>query len=277
MLRQRLLFHGEGNWLGRGRHFRNHRPCNHGPGGHRARRTRIYAQNAGLRGRNRRSHRHRGAMNFALGNPHCMPAHRLRIYQYGVRHRCNCPRHGLVCVVDVYVVVVTVYGGDSCDIGGVVRDVVVVGDVRDVGDARIADVHVVKIIPAGSVGRNVRLAVAQGEPRDPAAAAETHTYTQVASAHPRDQRRCIDRADPRWPWHPTPVSTVENPSSIVARRETPRRVVHPGPAPRFHPHPVPVAIRSPTRIDSRYPNRAVGGQHTPRTVVIEVFGANHIG
>src|SRR5207302_1002242 len=82
--------------------------------------------------------------------------------------------HGLVCVVDVYVVVVTVYGGDSCDIGGVVRDVVVVGDVRDVGDARIADVHVVKIIPAGSVGRNVRLAVAQGEPRDPAAAAETH-------------------------------------------------------------------------------------------------------
>jgi hypothetical protein len=82
----------------------------------------------------------------------------------------------------VYVVVVPVYDhivvGDIVrDVGIVVRDVVVVGDVRDVGDARIADVHVVEIVPANAIRRNVRLAVAQREPCDPAAAAESHTYT----------------------------------------------------------------------------------------------------
>lgn len=101
MLRQRLLLHGEGHGLRRGRHFRYYRPCNHRPGRHRFRRTCIHAKNTGPRGRNRRPHANRRAVQLVLGNPDCVPAYRLRIYQYRVRNRGNCAGHGLVRILDV--------------------------------------------------------------------------------------------------------------------------------------------------------------------------------
>ena len=166
---------------------------------------------------------------------------------------------------------------DSRDVRVVVRDVVIVRDVRDVGNARIADVHAAEVIPTDPVRRNIRFTIAEREPPDAATATETDTYTQVASAYPCDQRRCIDGPDCHWSRHPAPISAVVDPSSVVAGRESPRRVVYPSPAPGFHPYPVSVAIRSPTRIHSRDPNCAIRGQHAPRSVVIEIFSADYIG
>src|SRR5581483_2602343 len=135
----------------------------------------------------------------------------------------------------------------------VVRRVVrVVVDVRDVGDVRdpgVIHIHVPEIVAAHVVRRNVRFAVAQREP-----------------AYPWSAKRKAD----------APMIAVVYPTAIVARCKSPGRVIHPSPSPRVEPYPMAVAIGCPARRNRRNPDRTVGGNYAPGSVIIQIIRANHV-
>src|SRR5207245_6824108 len=86
--------------------------------------------------------------------------------------------------------------------------------------------------------------------------------------------------DPPTP-HPSPrhihqASPHGPPTAILERREAPRRIVDPRPAPRFHPGPVAVAVRRPARgHGTGHPHHPVIRGFTPVAVVIQVLVADH--
>ncbi len=105
----------------------------------------------------------------------------------------------------------------------------------------------------------------------------------MRAAHPRNQRRCVHRANvwrayndrSRRTWHPTPSAADNDPPAIVEGSKTPWLVVNPRPAPGRDPNPVAVAIGSPagdTR--TREPDRAIPLHGAPATVIIQVFVTN---
>src|SRR5213594_1393746 len=71
-------------------------------------------------------------------------------------------------------------------------------------------------------------------------------------------------------------ATHVHPTAIVERREAPRGIVDPRPAPRFHPGPVAVAVRRPARgHGTGHPHHPVIRGFTPVAVVIQVLVADH--
>jgi hypothetical protein len=86
-----------------------------------------------------------------------------RIHQNVVVNDRHPTRDSLVNVMNV---------GDSY----VVDVVVVVGDVRDIGDARVADVHRLEVASADAIVRNVRFAVTKREPAYSCAATADPCY-----------------------------------------------------------------------------------------------------
>src|SRR3989442_7616619 len=62
----------------------------------------------------------------------------------------------------------------------------------------------------------------------------------------------------------------------MERSESPGGVIHPSPTPGADPHPVSVAIRRPSRSNrGRNPDCAIGGNDSPRAVLVEIFISNH--
>src|SRR5205807_9296662 len=128
--------------------------------------------------------------------------------------------------------------------------VVVVGDVGDVRNARVADVPVAEIIPACAVRRQIRFAITQREPSH----CGTSTYRQadapVSTANPGDESRRVHGPNCHGSRYPAPISGVVHPSTVVAGRESPGSIVNPRPTPRLDPGPMAIVIRSPSRRDS---------------------------
>ncbi|EDT02578.1 conserved hypothetical protein [Burkholderia ambifaria IOP40-10] len=171
-------------------------------------------------------------------------------------------------------------------------------DVRDVGDVRHVHglvhrdvvhhdipVHafVVMRAPAAPAGMP-RFARAEGEPcaagrGDAADRQRDAPVGTAAAAHERDQRRCIGGrlADGHRAGHPRPAVVHMGPAAVVVRREAPRCIVDPGPAPRRLPDPVTVVIRRPVgRCVVRHPDRTVVRGLAPRPVRVEILVAGNV-
>ncbi len=174
-------------------------------------------------------------------------------------------------------------------VGVDVRDAV---DVRYVGhvvvDDGLVDRHVVdhhRAVDVGHVGRAGRIdraicfARREREPRHARRAdrdidAPAHAAT---ATHEGNQRRRVDRPRRHRTGHPAPRRAHIGPAAIVERREAPRCIVDPGPAPRGDPGPVAGAIRRPAdRHGTRYPYRAVAVFFAPRAVLVQRFIAGHL-
>ena len=130
-------------------------------------------------------------------------------------------------------------------------------------------VHAVEVALARAIARHVDVARAEREPADPAAVA-------AATADERDERRRVRRARALRRRQPRPARVDAHPAAVVERREAPRCVVHPGPAPRVLPDPAAVAIRRPAGGDARIPERAVLRVVRPAAVIVEVGVADHV-
>src|SRR5205807_7962209 len=77
--------------------------------------------------------------------------------------------------------------------------------------------------------------------------------------------------------HPDPAAVPVHPAAVVERREAPRGVVDPRPAPRLHPDPATVAVRRPSH--DRGPGRPYGTiarRVAPLAVVVEIFVADRL-
>ncbi len=164
-------------------------------------------------------------------------------------------------------------------VGEVALDVAVVDhrvDVGDVGDVR--DVHLAHVARTGPVRRHVDLVRREREPADRRTADRHRDADARAGADPGDERRRVHRPRDVAPGRPAPRVVAMDPAPIVERREAPRRVVDPCPAPRAHPGPVAGAVRCPADRDgARNPERAVLGRLFPAAVTVEVLGAGHLG
>src|SRR5207244_4675770 len=89
------------------------------------------------------------------------------------------------------------------------------------------------------------------EPADSRHRSGRYRQIEAAAADEGDQRRRIDRTHREGTRHPAPPARYKRPAAIVERRETPRRLVHPGPAPGIDPAPIPGAVRHPADSDRR--------------------------
>ena len=148
----------------------------------------------------------------------------------------------------------------------VVDPVVVVGDVRDVRNARVVDVDRAEVVAAHAIRRNVRFAVAQREPADAGAA-----------AGPYHKRRRIPWTHADWSGNPAPRSAYNRPAAVVEGSEAPGGIINPGPAPRLNPCPVAVPIGLPSdRYPGWKPYRAVDRDLSPSTIFVEVFVSDHV-
>ncbi len=150
---------------------------------------------------------------------------------------------------------------------------------RDVVDHHRA-VDVGHVGRAGRIDRAIRLARREREPRHARRAdrdIDAPAYAAAAAAHEGDQGGCVDRPRRHRTGHPAPRRAHIGPAAIVERREAPRRIVDPGPAPRSDPGPVAGAIWRPAdRHGTRYPYRAVAVFFAPRAVLVQRFVAGHL-
>src|SRR5262249_59714453 len=109
------------------------------------------------------------------------------------------------------------------------------------------------------------------EPGCHAAAAERERRMPAAAADKSDERRSIDRPRHQAARNPDPTSIKVGPAAVMKWRESPRRVVHPGPAPRLCPDPMAIAIRRPIRRDpARDPNRTIFRNHPPDPAFLQL-------
>ena len=161
-------------------------------------------------------------------------------------------------------------------IRGAAVPVVDVGDVDvrhvDVRDVDVGHVHVADVRVAHVIGGVVRLFRREREPGYAPTAAGADRHAPVAPAHEHDQRRRVHRSSDHAARHPGPPVAHVHPATVVKRREAPRRVVDPRPAPRLHPGPVAVAVRRPARGHGAWhPHRTVVRRRTPLAVVVQVL------
>ncbi len=130
------------------------------------------------------------------------------------------------------------------------------------------------IARAGAVNRPVDVARPQRIPGHARATANA----DAGAADKADHGRCIARPHRHRARHPAPAAAEVGPAPVVRRREAPRRVVDPGPAPRRHPGPVARAVRRPARRHfARKPHGAIAGVLLPVAVVIQRGIAGHVG
>src|SRR6185436_21060633 len=88
-------------------------------------------------------------------------------------------------------------------------------------------------------------------------------------------RRGIYRRLARRPGDPAPGAPDVRPAAVVRNGVAPRRVIHPGPAPRVDPSPMAVAVRGPPGGHAPGgPDVAVGRVGAPGAVGIEILVAD---
>ena len=150
-------------------------------------------------------------------------------------------------------------------------------DVGDVGDMR--HVHPLHVAVRHRIGRPVHLARAQRNPANgrPYAQPDRHPH---AGADKGDHRRGIDRttfatlAPPHR--HPSPTIMPFHPTAIMERRESPGRIIHPGPAPGRHERPMAVPIGCPAGVNRRIPNLSILRRIVPRADAHHRIIAGHL-
>ncbi len=150
----------------------------------------------------------------------------------------------------------------------------------EVRDPRVAEVDVAEVTATNSIQGVERLPETERTPAEPRSKApseaKAETEAPARPAKPSHQRRRIPRLRPIGPRYPSPASADIRPAAVVKGREAPRGSVHPGPAPRADPIPLTITVRRPARIDrGGCPHFAVIGIIFPRSVLVEIFGANH--
>ena len=150
---------------------------------------------------------------------------------------------------------------------------VVVVDIGDVSDARVGDIDLVEIAATHAIPGDERFTKTQRTPAK--AAAETDSDTEVA-AKPADQRGSIVRASINRTGSPSPPAASIDPTAIVERSESPRRIINPRPSPRVFPNPVTSGVRRPTGIHPRGPYLPVLGSVAPASVFVEIIGTHHV-
>ncbi len=122
--------------------------------------------------------------------------------------------------------------------------------------------------------------------RDPAhrgADADTHTHADTGDiTEEADQSRRIDRHDRRYNVHrgdrlrrPGPTRPDLDPAPVMEGRETPGRVIDPGPAPGRDEGPMTLAIRCPIVGHLRVPDVTVIRRGGPLAVIAEILGTRH--
>src|SRR5713226_6540050 len=148
-------------------------------------------------------------------------------------------------------------------------------DVTNVGveNIRVADERVVYVddgyeIPAATEPGKEWFTESQREPADSEAKAATEETNKSGAI----DWRAKDRARA-----PAPPAAAVIPAAVMVRRETPWRIVNPGPTPGPDPVPIAIAVGSPVRPDfARIPNVAVLRLIAPVTVIIQVAVARRI-
>ncbi len=146
---------------------------------------------------------------------------------------------------------------------------------RDVVDRHLVDLRNVR--RAGPVHRPIHIARTEWVPGDTGPAANAHAPVGAACADEGDQCRRIARAWHIRARHPAPAVADMRPAAIVKRREPPRLVVNPGPAPRRDPGPVARAVRRPTGFHhAREPDSPITRVFLPVAVVIQRGVASHL-
>ena len=149
---------------------------------------------------------------------------------------------------------------------------VVVPDVGDVSDVDLPDVVVRCVIPGMKF-----LSRAQRHPADRTRGqrrAQCHAGADADEAH---QRRGIDRrpGDGGGAGCPGPALAEPHPAAIMERRESPRSIVDPGPAPGRDIGPMALTIRDPGGGYRRVPDLAVVWCLAPAAAVDQVTAAGH--
>src|SRR6185437_1383910 len=89
---------------------------------------------------------------------------------------------------------------------------------------------------------------------------EASPAAKPAAADEDDQRGRVHRTHTpdHLPGDPHPAAAIVSPAPIMEGREAPRRVIHPGPAPRLDPGPMTVAVGRPADgHGARRPHRTV--------------------
>ena len=196
------------------------------------------------------------------------PRHRYDISRDGLssgecrgRHRRDCSRRLAVAINGV----------------GDVDVVVEVIDDRRI-DYGVADIDVREVGPADGVRGTIDVSGPEREPADSRHRSGGYRQIEAAAADEGDQRRRIDRTHREGTRHPAPPARYKRPAAIVERRETPRRLVHPGPAPGIDPAPIPSAVRHPADRDRRRkPDIAVALDVAPAAVFVEIRIADDVG
>ena len=225
----------------------------------------VRANQAAHTGGDRREARRLAVPDHAAVHAHDGRLYRLRIDEHVGRHRGDGVGHVAVAVVALRNVAVAA--------GVLVVDVVD----DDVVDHRVAVVDLREIVAAGPVGRHVDFARAEREPANRGIATARDREVPAAAADEYHQRRRIRGALVARPRYPAPAVANARPTAVVRRREAPRGVVHPGPAPRLLPDPLAIAIRRPVRADPvRKPDVAVVRHRAPVAIAIEVRVADDI-
>ena len=144
----------------------------------------------------------------------------------------------------------------------------------------VTAIDAAQIARAGNVAGHPQLTRGQREPADPAQpATDRDAPRQVAVAAPdeADQRRRVGSRAAEHARNPGPARANLCPAPIVRWRETPGRIVHPGPAPGLDQAPLPVAVGRPVRRHGvRVPDGAVGDVAGPLAVAVQRLIADHV-
>jgi len=201
---------------------------------------------------------HRSIREFARIHLHCIPRDRLCARKCMLRHRRHRAVHIPICIRHIV------------DCGVVIDDRRVV-DVRDgcLVDSGVRYVHPVHISRAYAIRGNIHFARAERKPCNVLASART-------TSHEYHQRGRIYWTRFDRPRNPSPAPVNVDPSSVMKRRISPRRIVDPSPSPRIDPCPVPVMIWSPSRFHARIPDVSILWICLPVAVLVEIFESDNL-
>jgi hypothetical protein len=156
--------------------------------------------------------------------------------------------------------------------------VIVIRDVVDVSDARVADVDVPEITAAPAIPREERLAETQRAPAKSAAKAKAEAEAKVRASEPGYQRRSVERPLPVGSGSPAPAAVIIYPAAIVEGSESPRSIVDPSPSIGRLPNPMSGTVGRPAWCNPvGNPDISILRNVAPASVLIEVAGPNYAG
>ncbi len=199
------------------------------------------------------------------------------------------------------------HGGCRYDGGSAAIDEVLDDDVSVIDDVGLIDrlVHVLHggcidapdIVQIGAIRWVIGLPRAERHPAhgtpaearsvvEAAACGEPGRGAQGSPADEADQGRRVDRSAvaaagfriaARGNGDPAPTAIDLRPTAVVERREPPRALVHPGPAPIADIGPTPLAVGDPVRLHGWIPDGAVLRSLGPGPGSLQVLAAGHAG